>query len=101
MALDIDILIVFADADNEPSAGNEVGWVSQFKKFLEFMLNQVLTEKPKILLKGEYDTMTSPTLDNVAVLIPILSKDFIKSTACLENLSRFNEAANKRSSSNF
>ena len=44
------------------------------------MLSQVLSEKPKILLKGEYDTMTSPLLDNVAVLIPILSKDFIKST---------------------
>ena len=33
MALDIDILIVFADADNEPSGNSEVGWVSQFKKF--------------------------------------------------------------------
>jgi len=95
MALDIDILIVFADADNEPSGGNEGGWVSQFKNFLEFTLSQVLTEKPKILLKGEYDTMTSPMLDNAGVLIPILSKDFIKSTACIEHVSRFNEAANK------
>src|SRR5688572_16240791 len=94
MALDIDILIIFADADNEPS-GTDTGWVSQFKKFLEFMLNQVLSEKPKILLKGEYDTMTAPKLDNVAVLIPILSTDFIKSATCLEHLSLFNEATNK------
>src|SRR5688572_23396247 len=97
MALDIDILIVFADADNEPSAGNEVGWVSQFKNFLEFMLSQVLTEKPKILLKGEYDTMTSPMLDNAAILIPILSKDFIKSITCIEHVSRFSDATNKDS----
>ena len=80
MALDIDILIVFADADNEPSGNSSEGWVSQFKKFLEFMLSQVLTQKPKILLKGEYDTMTSPMLDNVAVLIPVLSDAFVKST---------------------
>jgi len=91
MALDIDVLIVFADADNEPS-GNSEGWVSQFKKFLEFMLSQVLTQKPKILLKGEYDTMTSPTLDNVAVLIPVLSNAFVTSTTCVEHLSRFSEA---------
>jgi hypothetical protein len=91
MALDIDVLIVFADADNETS-GNSEGWVSQFKKFLEFMLSQVLTQKPKILLKGEYDTMTSPMLDNVAILIPVLSEAFVKSTACVEHLSRFSEA---------
>ncbi len=95
MALDIDILIVFADADNEPSGDGEAGWVSQFKNFLEFMLSQVLTEKPKILLKGEYDTMTSPLLDNVAILVPILSKDFVKSAACIDHLSRFSEATNK------
>src|SRR6188768_3476678 len=91
MALDIDVLIVFADADNEPSVNSEA-WVSQFKKFLEFMLGQVLTQKPKILLKGEHDTMTSPMLDNVAVLIPVLSNAFVKSTTCVEHLSRFSEA---------
>jgi hypothetical protein len=95
MALDIDILILFADADNEPSSNSDTAWVSQFKKFLEFMLNQVLNEKPKILLKGEYDTMTAPKLDNVSVLIPILSKDFIKSATCLEHLALFEEATGK------
>ena len=92
MPFDIDILIVFADADNKPSANNDTAWVSQFKKFLEFMLTQVLSEKPKILLKEEYDTMTSPKLDNAAVLIPVLSRDFAASTACLENLALFNKA---------
>ena len=36
--------------------------------------------------------MTSPMLDNVAVLIPILSEAFVKSTTCIEHLSRFSEA---------
>ena len=95
MALDVDILIIFADRDNEPSANGDTAWVSQFRTFLEFMLTQVLSEKPKILLKGEYDTMTAPNLDNVATLVPILSRDFIQSTTCLEHLSKFDKATNK------
>lgn len=89
MAFDIDVLIVFADRDNETTGKNEPGWVSHFKKFLELMLTQVLGEKPNILLKGEYDTMTSPQLDNAGVLIPVLSKDFIQSGQCLDYVETF------------
>jgi hypothetical protein len=93
MRFDIDILIVYADADNAKTEKNDVGWVSQFKKFLEFMLIQVLGEKPNIMLKGEYDTMTSPRLDNAAVLIPVLSKDFTSSPICLDHVDAFHKAA--------
>src|SRR5688572_21114036 len=95
MSLPIDILIVFADADNKPSKETGLSWVTQFKKFLEFMLTQVINEKPKILLKGEYDTLTSPRLDNVSILIPILSKDFISSSACMQNVETFFNVVNK------
>ena len=50
MAFDIDVLITFAEKDNEAS-GKDSGWVTQFKKFLELMLYQVLGEKPNIVLK--------------------------------------------------
>lgn len=92
MAFDIDVLIVFADRDNETTGKNEPGWVSHFKKFLELMLTQVLGEKPNIILKGEYDTMTSPQLDNAGVLVPILSKDFIQSGQCLDHVEAFYKA---------
>lgn len=94
MPFEIDILIVFADADNKASPDGKEGWVSQFKNFLEFMLAQVFDVKPKVLLKGEFETMTSPRLDNVGLLIPILSKEFMASTSCLENLETFYKAAN-------
>jgi hypothetical protein len=58
MAFDIDVLITFADRDNETASQKDAGWVSQFKSFLEPMIAQVLGEKPNILLKGEFDTMT-------------------------------------------
>jgi len=89
MAFEIDALIIFADRDNEPAGTAKSGWVSQFKNFLELMLTQVLGAKPNILLKAEYDTMTAPKLDNVAVLIPILSKDFVQSSRCVDYIESF------------
>lgn len=91
MAFDIDVLIVFADKDNEAKK-TELGWVSQFKKFLELMLNQVLGEKSKILLKAEYDSVTAPKLQNVGVLVSVLSKEFIQSGQCLDIVEAFNKA---------
>jgi hypothetical protein len=88
MAFDIDVLIVFADKDNEAKK-NELGWVSQFKKFLELMLNQVLGEKSKILLKAEYDAITAPKLENVGVLVTVLSKEFTQSGQCLDVVEAF------------
>ncbi len=90
MKSEIDVLILFAEEDNK-SEGNKIGWVSQFKRFLDLMLTQVLGEKPNILLKGEFDTITSPNLDNTATIIPILSKAFIQSGTCLDNVETFNK----------
>lgn len=88
MRFDIDVLIVFADSDNQ-SNSDALGWVSQFKKFLGLMLNQVLGENANIMLKAEYDNMISPKLDNVGVLVTILSKDFVHSGRCQEHVDTF------------
>ena len=92
MAFEIDVLITFADKDNETPKKNDIGWVTQFKKFLELMLYQVLGEKPNILLKGEYDSLTAATLDNAAILVTILSKDFVESGRCLDTVEGFYKA---------
>ncbi len=99
MKFDIDVLIVFADKDNESTGTIETTWVSQFKVFLELMLTQVLGEKPNIILKGEHDTITSPKLDNAATLVPILSEDFNRSGQCLDYVESFYKAieADKKS----
>ena len=89
MALDIDVIIAFAEKDNQASSKKDMGWVSQFKKFLELMLLQVLGHKPNIVLKEEYDSMTASTMDNAAVLVTILSKDFIESGRCLDIVESF------------
>jgi hypothetical protein len=89
MAHDIDVLIHFADKDNESAKKNDIGWVTQFKRFLELMLYQVLGTKPNIVLKSEFDSATASTLDNAAVLVAILSKDFVQSGRCLDTVESF------------
>jgi hypothetical protein len=91
MVFDIDVLIVFADRDDQSNNNDELGWVSQFKRFLGLMLNQVLGENAKIMLKAEYDNMVSPKLDNVGILVSILSNEFIQSGKCLEHVELFNK----------
>lgn len=92
MKFDIDVLIIFADKDNEAASTSEIAWVSQFKKFLELMLAQVLGEKPNIMMKGEHDSLTSPSLDNAATLITILSPHFNQSGECLDHVEAFYKA---------
>ena len=89
MVFDIDVLIVYAEGDNQSNDKSKLGWVSQFKKFLSLMLNQVLGEDANIMLKAEYDNMVSPNLSNVAVLVTILSKEFVQSGKCLEHVESF------------
>lgn len=93
MNFDVDVLITFAQKDNETASRNDNGWVTHFRKFLELMLQQVLGQKPNILLKDEFDSVTASTMDNVAVVVAILSKDFVQSGRCLDTLESFNKIA--------
>lgn len=79
MTFEIDVLIIFSEADNTQKEGS---WVTQFKRFLDIMLTQVLGEQANIQVKSETDNMIAPTLNNVAVLVPVLSENFIRSGQC-------------------
>ena len=93
MNFDIDVLITFADKDNDSSAKVEGGWVANFKRFLELMLYQVLGEKPKVVLKSEHDSITASNLGNVGVMVSVLSHDFLTSSSCLDTVSSFIQKA--------
>lgn len=89
MNFEIDVLITFADKDNVSTSKVEDGWVNNFKRFLDLMLFQVLGEKAKVVLKSEFDSVTASSLDGVAVVVPILSHDFITSGQCLDTIEAF------------
>ncbi len=95
MAYEIDVLVTYAEKDNETSKKSEQGWVTQFKKFLELMLMQVLGTKPNIVIKSEFDTATAPALDNAAILVTILTKEFAESGRCLDLVEAFYKNAAK------
>lgn len=95
MALEVDVLIIFADKDNE-SEKSGLGWVSQFKKFLELMLYQVQGAKPNVVLKSEFDSITASKLDAIGTMITILTKDFAASGQCLDTLEAYNKAINSQ-----
>ena len=92
MAYEIDVLITFAEKDNETGKKSETGWISQFKKFLDLMLYQVLGERANIVLKSEYDDFTASTMDNAAVLVTILPKDFASSGRRLDTVEAYYKA---------
>ncbi|QSE96264.1 DUF4062 domain-containing protein [Fulvivirga lutea] len=94
MAFDIDVLIIYANDDNQQS-DSDLGWVNNFKKFLELMLVQVLGKKPNIMLKSEHDSITGANLKKVATLVPILSPAFIESGESLDTLESFFKAVGK------
>jgi hypothetical protein len=89
MAFDIDVIINFAEKDNEAINKSEAGWISQFKKFLDLMLYQVLGTKPNVVIKSEFDGLTASNLGNVGVLVTIASKEYIQSGRCLDTLEQF------------
>lgn len=94
MAYDIDVLITYAEKDNEAGKknSNDQGWVTQFKKFLELMLHQVKGETSNIVLKSEFDDFTASSLSNAAVLVVILSKEFAQSGRCLDTVESYFKA---------
>lgn len=93
MAFDIDILIVYSENDNQQVSDTGNGWVTDFKRFLEMMLTQVLGEKPNVMLKSEHDTITAANLKKVGTVIPILSENFISSGACLDIVEDFHKVS--------
>jgi hypothetical protein len=101
MAFEIDVLVTYAEKDNEAAKKSEQGWVTQFKKFLELMLLQVLGTKPNIVIKSEFDTATSPALDNAAILVSILTKEFAQSGRCLDLVESFYKATSATKTNRF
>lgn len=89
MKYKIDILILYAEADDHELEQNETGWVGNFKKFLDMLLKQVLGESLNILLKSDKDNITASNLNDVAVLLPVISRKFNESGKMLDILEEF------------
>jgi hypothetical protein len=56
------------------------------------MLYQVMGTKPTVVLKSEFDSATASTMNTAAVMVVILSKDFLQSGRCLDAVETFYNA---------
>jgi hypothetical protein len=93
MSFKIDVLIFHAEKDNHAQGKHEAGWVSNFQKFLNLLLKQLLGESQNIMLKSEYDTITAADIENTAVIIPVLSTSFMSSKTIDPLMMYFMDAA--------
>lgn len=83
-----DYYISYSPVDNQAIAGGK-GWVTNFQKFIEILISQLLGEKPKVLFLPNGEKPQQSQLASCGVMVSIISPDYIKSTSCLEDLDAF------------
>lgn len=94
MNFPFDIYISYTINDNK-HAEQHVGWVTNFQKFLETLLFQILGEKPVFLNYANQEKPAKSELSKVGVFISVLSPEYIKSESSIEEIEDFFNNANK------
>ncbi|MCK4664558.1 MAG: hypothetical protein KAT68_16940 [Bacteroidales bacterium] len=94
MKFDYDLFISFSDDDNQ-SVNDENGWISDFKTYLGFLLKYLLKRTPIIIdssiFKDNSDINKNEIYSKTANFIIILSDNYIKSSACKNELNSIYE----------
>lgn len=96
-----DILINYIEQDDQVAEGQQTGWVSSFKRFLNMVLSQLLQEHPNIALLDStllQDTTSLNVLGQTKVLVSILSPDYIEETTSEQAIETFFDIANNQAS---
>ncbi|MCP4267122.1 MAG: TIR domain-containing protein [Candidatus Brocadiaceae bacterium] len=95
-----DIFISYSHIDNEPLTEGQVGWIEEFHRTLYIRLNHLGVNTsiwcdPEIQGNDIFNDTLVEKLHKVAVLIPVLSPNYIKSDWCIKELKEFYQAAEK------
>lgn len=80
-----DIIIVFSQEDNLPIEGGLKGWVSNFHKFLDTLLSQIIKGEPQIIMMSEQEFDKSK-IDSAAAVITVLSNNLVQSGSILAHM---------------
>ncbi len=91
MNLNQEIIVLFSDEDNQPIEGGLKGWVSNFHKFLDTLLSQIIKGDAQVTLMSEsnYD---SSKLQSAAAILPVMTTNLANSG---NSLSFLNELSQK------
>lgn len=88
MPFKTDILILHSGAENEQDAQAET-WLLEFKRYMELMLIQISGEQPQIVTRSAQELLSDREIEEIAIVIPVLSKTFIRSGKCMSGLEKF------------
>lgn len=89
MGFDYDFYISFAPADNAPEGKNGKGWVTNFQKFTEILIAQLLGHKPRFLFIPTGEKPTEDQLARCAAVIGVVSPEYIQHMPSLEDLDTY------------
>jgi hypothetical protein len=85
MALQYDVFISYANSDNVPLSEDQKGWVSNFQKFLDTMLDQLLGLDVKFATSFDHPEEA----ERARIFISILSSHSINASNCTKELNSF------------
>jgi hypothetical protein len=88
MAFEYDVFISYANSDNLPLTEGEKGWVSNFQKFLDTMLDQLLGLDIKITNSEDKPEEAGKT----SIFITICSSNSVNAANCKRELDAFLES---------
>lgn len=97
-----DILINYIEKDDQVVEGQQAGWVSSFKRFLNMVLSQLMQEHPNIALLDSsllQDSTSLNVLGQTKILVTILSPDYILAPSSEKAIETFFDIANHQTTS--
>ena len=99
MTFDNDVFISYAHKDNRPLDGQQ--WVTNLEHALDLRLNQLRRDKiriwrdPKLAGNDVFAETLVQELERVAVLVSVISPNYVESEWCLRELRTFFDASEK------
>ena len=94
-AFEYDIYISYAPSDNIELKENQRGWVDNFKYFLDKVFRQVVGEMPRFLEYANKEKPAATELAKVAVMVCVVSPDYVKKASCIDDILYFYEELQK------
>jgi hypothetical protein len=97
---DSDIVISFAQVDDQPVSNLRSGWISNFSKNVALRVEQLMGESVRIITlpskrDGQDLDTTVDSFDSVKTLVSILSPTFAKAKDCKKIVERFADVISK------
>jgi len=95
-----DIVISFAQVDDQPLSHQRSGWISNFSKNIALRVEQLMGESVRIIpLPSKRDSQEVETridsVESVKTLVSVLSPTFAKAEACKKIVERFADVISK------